>query len=160
MNTRLVAVDPGSSSGAIAIWDSLGMPGEVVCLNMPNSPKGIYNFFKGHLSAGRYDVICEDVGAGRPGNSARSSHTFAVHRGHLDMVFIALGIPVTWVRPQKWMKELLGKEYPKGSANLKARKDYIYLTEQMQWPKAKFTKRQADALAILDWALRKQEEHT
>lgn len=158
-NGCVVAVDPGSSSGAIAIctWECAA---EIVveCYNMPEGAEAILEFFtivkKTHSNA---VVVCENVGTSRPGNSAQSSSTFAKHRGHLEMAFIALNFKPEWVQPQKWMKELLGSDYPKGPALKALRKEHIYRMVKEQHPDVKVTKRQADALAILTWRLVRKE---
>lgn len=151
----VVAIDPGSSSGAYVYYTKLA--DDVVTLaacNMPETPLDILTALHS-LKAPNVDIIavCEDVGMTRPGNSAKSAFTFAVHRGHLEMALLAAGIPVTWVRPQKWMTDLFGHNYPSGSENLAKRKTYIYEKMQEKWPRIPFTKRQADAMGILTWAL-------
>jgi hypothetical protein len=163
LSRRIIAVDPGSSSGAIAIkYVPDGFSGYVETANMPDSPLGILKYFM-DASTKLNDkpevvVVCEDVGSSMPGNAARAAATFARHRGHLEMIFISLGLPVVWVRPAKWMKELLGEKYPKGIENKLLRKTYIYETMLKTYPSLKVTKRRADALAILTWYLTAQRK--
>ena len=150
----IVAIDPGSSSGAIAVFagNSLSVH------NMPDTMAGIYKFFAQLFHTGAaVRVIMEDVGATRPGNRAKSARTFAVHQGHLEMACYACGLPVTKVLPQKWMKDLFGSTLPHGEENMAARKTKIYDAVQRWYPGVQVTKRQADALAILHWALREKK---
>lgn len=160
---RIIAIDPGSSSGAISWWISQdGESTDGVC-NMPEGPEKMYAWFKnmcrpdGDTGLIVTRIICEDVGASRPGNAAKAAHTFSVHRGHLEMIFVALGLPCRWVRPQAWMKQLFAPEgYPTGNDNKALRKQFIYDKMVKRWPGWKFTKRQADAVALLTWALERR----
>lgn len=148
---RVLAVDPGSSSGAIAShWSD----GTKTFANMPETFVDIWRFFSDRehpiLAA-----VMEDVGASRPGNSAKSAHTFAEHCGAVRMALLAAGIPLTRVRPQKWMADLFQGNHPKGSTSkeVKARKDWIYMKMQEKYPGTGFTKRQSDSVALLAWGL-------
>lgn len=151
MSRIIAAVDPGSSSGAIAIKEQ----SSVWVSNMPDNPNDMLDFFRSMVSSGLTGIVCEDVGSSMPGNAAHAATTFAKHRGHLEMIFIVLGLEVTWVRPAKWMKELLGENYPKGKENKSLRKTYIYETMLKEYPDVRITKRSADALAILTWYIKK-----
>lgn len=147
----IIAIDPGSSSGAIAAYAT--DKESAMISNMPETPLEIYRHLK-MLAAGGCECLIEDVGTTRPGNSAQSAHTFAVHQGHLEMACVALGIHFKKVRPQKWMATLFGKDYPSGQENYKQRKQYIHDKMCKLYPTWKFTKRQADAVAILTFALK------
>lgn len=152
-----IGIDPGSSSGALAIHDTAVFG--VSCIHMPDDPAGIYGCLSAYQHKYGVDhthIVCEDVGTSMPGNAARAASTFAKHRGHLEMAFVVLGAPVTWVRPAKWMKELLG-DYPKGMDNKALRKEWIYEKMQKEYPDLKVLKRHSDALAILTWYLKKGE---
>lgn len=148
---RVIAVDPGSSSGAIAShWSD----GAKTVTNMPETFVDIWRM----VSDREHPIVAavmEDVGASRPGNSAKSAHTFAEHCGAVRMALLAAQIPLTRVRPQKWMADLFQGLHPKGStsAEVKARKDWIYLKMQEKYPGLEFTKRQGDSVALLAWGL-------
>lgn len=121
--------------------------------NMPETMTDLWRFLKEGKFTG---VILEKVGSSRPGNAAKSAHTFAEHCGALKMGCVAAGIPLLAEPvPQKWMRELFSDNYPKGSesAQVKARKDFIYNEMQRRLPLSLFTKRQADAMAIMMWWL-------
>lgn len=161
-STCIIAVDPGSSSGAIAVKLNVVNNGatvidRVLVENMPDTPMDLYRRLREIQSLGdadftRVTAVVENVGGSRPGNSARSSHTFAVHQGHLEMAFLALGIPVVKPLPRKWMVELFGPSVPTGPEHKAERKQFIYDRTQRLLPAVKFTKRQADAVGLLLWA--------
>lgn len=163
MKRTLVAVDPGSVSGAWA-WGGLLNSNNVVAWNMPQTLQAIYNFLRtGFGTSPLTRVIMEDVGGSMPGNAAKAARTFAAHVGALEMAFVALGYTVTRVRPQIWMGELL-PEHPKaerGSTDKekqeakKLRKQYIYDQMRERFPGSCFTKSQADAVALYAWGLMK-----
>jgi hypothetical protein len=166
----IIAIDPGGSSGAIACLDLMyAYTNSATVQNMPETPELLHDYMETIvlLRGQEVQVVCENVGKSQPGNSARSASSFAVHRGHLEMLFVALKLPVIWVVPQKWMRELYAETYPKAGkqeqfelaaeykkrqdAAKKDRKEFIYQSMKTRWPRVEFTKRQADALAILAW---------
>ena len=147
-----VAIDPGSSSGALAWLDDGGLR---TC-NMPSTFKDIWDAFHDPARASARFYI-EDVGGSRPGNAAKSARTFAEHCGALKMAAVASGHSHELVAPRRWLTGLFGDAYPKGPtpADVKARKHFIYERMQREYPTATFTLRQADAVAILHWAVTK-----
>lgn len=176
MSDLIIAVDPGSSSGAIAYIPY----GELAVESMPKTPEHIFALFnkiKGYHGRPML-VYMENVGGSMPGNSAKSSRTFAEHVGHLKMACIALKIPMKKVVPQRWMRDLFGdalpsnpkrkefvpvnemdadKEFRKACDKTKRmRKAFIYEAMKSRYPDAKFTLEQADAVAILTWALKEE----
>jgi len=153
LETAFVAIDPGSSSGAIAVWYPECAPALDV-ENMPSTYLDILTFLRTISERGNVYAIMENVGGTRPGNAAKSARTFAEHCGALKMALLAAGISHELVMPRKWLTGLFGESYPKGGAapEVKARKHYIYAKMQCLYPQVKFTLRQADAVAILHWA--------
>lgn len=161
---NIIAIDPGSSSGAVA-WH-LGSGIEV--RNMPESGPEILRMFQDFDRLGMVgvEVVMEDVGGSMPGNSARSARTFAVHQGYLEMAAWACGFKLRKVGPRRWMEDVFGKgvlpKAPKGSTKQEkaaykaARKQAIYDGMVKRHVGLEFTKRQADALAILTWAMGEQ----
>lgn len=152
---QLIAVDPGSASGAMA--SRLTEGGPVKVYNMPKDLEGIIAWFRAFKEEGHWDlhVVMENVGGTMPGNAARAARTFATHIGHLEAIAMVFGWKVTKVAPQTWMKFVarkLGIELPKGLGNKKLRKAAIYEGVQKLYPDVKITKRQADALGIFCWA--------
>lgn len=148
----MIAIDPGSSSGALAVKTRYKT--DVDVFNMPDDPKGILVFFQRWIPY-RHSVVMEDVGHGFPGNSAKSMFTFAKHRGHLDMALLACGMVPTLVLPSKWMHDLYGDALPRGRKkdDTAARKNYIYDDMVDRYPLVTVTKRNADALALMTWGL-------
>lgn len=152
-----LAIDPGSSSGAIAVYNP-EHDTPVRAYNMPTTLKDIYRLLESFATPKPY-VYIEDVGGTRPGNSAKSARTFAEHCGALKMALVALEFSHQMVLPRKWLTGLFGESYPKGSTSgeVKLRKHFVYERMQRVWPAASFTLRQADAVAILRWAISAME---
>jgi hypothetical protein len=150
-----IAIDPGSSSGAIAVHDEF--LGTIVMSNMPDNLEGIVNLMRHYLNVNTsVRVVIENVGGSMPGNAARSARTFATHVGHLEGIFATMGQKIEKVTPQKWMHYLAdqtGLILPTGMENKPARKEAIYQQLKRTYDDVKFTKRQADALGILYWAV-------
>jgi len=142
---RRIAIDPGLSGG-IAIWDG---PKGVAAVNMPDTPADILHFLMDLTRDGQVTCLMENVGGTRPGNSAKSARTFAIHQGHLEMALLAAEIPVRKVTPSKWMNHLL----PSLPADKTARKNAIKAKVQERFPGIKVTLATADALGILCYEL-------
>lgn len=159
----LLAVDPGSSSGALAWLTIEGGATKVTVHNMPDSYAGIWNLLQGLAATHDITTVMEDVGGSMPGNAAKAARTFAAHVGALEMAFVALGREdqVVKVRPQKWMPELFGDKYPKAEKGADAeekrrvkqeRKHFIHdEVLKLLGDLGTCTLRQADAVALLFW---------
>ena len=149
-NQMIIAVDPGSSSGAIATYAHQ----KIAVYNMPSTPTDLFDFLDAIASNSNELIqgVAENVGGAMPGNAAKSARTFAIHQGHLEMALIATGISTIKVTPRKWM-DAVAKGRPLGVEKKTARKNYIYDQMQRRWPGVKFTKKQADAVGILTWYL-------
>ena len=157
-----LAIDPGSSSGALAFMDanlrhwSLNMPTGVEDL-----AEALHNIER---CPDKYRVTVENVGGSMPGNSACSARTFTAHVGHLQMGFAMTKQPVEWIRPQVWMKDLFGDTLPKApkgsdaktkAAAKKARKAHIHSYVKSRFKDNTISLRRADAYAILAWTIKK-----
>jgi hypothetical protein len=152
----IVAIDPGSCSGAICIGEAEPR----VVLNMPETLEEVWatvSTWRGSMAT----VVLEDVGGSRPGNSARSARTFAEHCGALKMALVAAGFTAAdrlcsgsyyLVSPSRWIPEFCMGRQPRGVKGYAERKNYIYSRVQMRDPRGKVTKRQADAVALWLWA--------
>ena len=132
----ILGIDPGSSSGAICRFDPTGQDPMLV-ENMPDTMLDMYRRIDGHVCTalcGREPLllVLEDVGGSRPGNSAKSSRTFAEHCGALRLTMDlmrskdTLRVHTVRVLPRKWMYDLFGSAYPSGNSNKDKRKQYIY----------------------------------
>ena len=148
----LVAIDPGAS-GAIAVRDSQG---RVFVDAMPDTLWDIYetiNLYRvGLPSRDLVSVVIEDAGYHVQGNNASASCKFARHCGHLEMALTAARFSWEAILPQKWMKSFgtLPKEK-------KDRKNAIKEKMQRLYPQIKVTLANADALALLTWAITRNE---
>lgn len=154
MSKVRIAIDPGLSGG-IAYRDP---GGGYHCDKMPQTIQDLFNYF--HELASEYDAVVtmEKVGKHRLGNSAQSSATFAKHVGHLEMALIACHLPTYEVTATGWMKEVVPGR-PKGvePQQVRARKNYIKDQMQRRHPNLKVTLATADALGILEYAIKHPE---
>lgn len=165
MGKIVIAVDPGNA-GAFAWRDGSGTRH---VRNMPDTPRGIIELIReieddvdehGVIRpASDFVVYLEDVGRGIPGQSSSATATFARHNGHLEMAFIAEGIRIEKVLPNRWMSSLgIGKAKDCTSKNewknrLKRKAEDLY-------PQFKVTLKNADALLILDYGIRQEARNS
>ena len=145
---RILAIDPGSSSGALAWHDGIYMT-----RSLASTPLELYRQIIGLRDDHLLDtLIIENVGGSRPGNSAGSGRTFATHLGHLEMAAELLFPRGTIkVAPITWMRGLLGEALPHGDESKADRKNAIHA--HVEGRIGKCTKRCADAAGILLWAM-------
>ena len=158
MSKVLIAIDPGKSGG-IAWRDEEGVHSQ----KMPETIKDLFELldsFTFDNGASRTVVLMEKVGKHRLGNSAQSSATFAKHVGHLEMALVACELPTYEVTATGWMKEVVPGR-PKGveSKQVRDRKNYIKDQMQRRHPHLKVTLATADALGILEYAVKHQAEY-
>ena len=149
----IVTVDPGSCSGALAIYQPETKETDV--LNMPPSKEEIFDAFKTFsdicaLAGVPMHIVCENVGKYRPGNSGPAAVKFGRHCGHLDMAFIAIGHKPTMVAPAVWMR----KDRPTLSKEKSIRKRTIKAEMAAKHPTLRVTLKNADALGILEYTLK------
>lgn len=160
MNKKIIAIDPGSA-GAIA-W--LGSNGKVAVENMPDTPMDILCLLKEIAFEGMAEseyntnAVCylEDVGHGMPNQSSKATASFARHNGHLEMALLALGVKTVKVLPTKWQKTL-GIGNSKGCADKREWKIKLKAKCQELFPDKKVTLANADALLILDYAIKQEK---
>jgi hypothetical protein len=153
----LVAIDPGKSGG-IAWRDSVGNIGTD---KMPETIKELAVYLEEFRCIANPPLfLMEKVGKHRLGNSAQSSATFAKHVGHLEALLIANELRTYEVAATKWMNEIVPGR-PKGveGAQVRARKNYIKDMMQRHHPHLKVTLATADALGILEYLIRFQEQY-
>ena len=151
----LIAIDPGLSGG-IAYRDAEGV---VRTMKMPQTIQELYEGLNGLWTPSAV-VLMEKVGKHRLGNSAQSSATFAKHVGHLEMALVATRLPTHEVTAAGWMKEIVPTR-PKGveGAQVRARKNYIKDQMQRRHPTLKVTLATADALGMLEYLKRNQDNY-
>jgi len=154
MSKITMAIDPGLSGG-VAWWDGE----EAYCHKMPQTIKDLYDFLSNFTDRDT-SVMMEKVGKHRLGNSAQSSATFAKHVGHLEMALVACRLPTHEVTATGWMKEIVPGR-PKGveSQQVRARKNYIKDQMQRRYPYLKVTLATADALGIMEYAVRNKDRY-
>ena len=154
MSRVLIVIDPGIN-GAIAVRDEAG---RVFVESMPETMRDIWEYFnfvaygRVLLESERASAFIEDAGYHVRGNNASASCKFARHCGALEMALTAAVIPWEAVRPQKWMKHF--GTLPKDK---KARKNRIKELMQRRYPNIRVTLANADALAILTWAIENKD---
>jgi hypothetical protein len=146
-----VAIDPGLSGGLAYKRD--GQPAQAVA--MPATEGDLVNVLRDIAEeADEVVAIVEEVGGyigkAQPGSSA---FKFGRNFGFILGVLQTLGVRVELVRPQKWQKTLsLGSA--SGCASKTEWKNKLKAVAQRLYPHLKLTLATADALLILDYALR------
>jgi len=146
-----IAIDPGAAGGIAVQRDHQ----PVSATAMPDTEGDIVHFLR--AIAGQADevvAIVEEVGGyigkAQPGSSA---FKFGRNFGFILGVLQTLGVRVELVRPQKWQKALsLGSA--SGCASKTEWKNKLKAVAQRLYPHLKPTLATADALLILDYALR------
>jgi Holliday junction resolvasome RuvABC endonuclease subunit len=140
----MIAIDPGASGG-IAFIDKEGI---VQSLPMPEGMSEQIDSLRHILTLAKSQTcVIENVGFFRPGNSGPAAATFARHVGHLEAACYCIGISVTKVAPQTWMKAI-----GTFSKDKKERKAQIKEAMARMYPHLTVTLKTADALGILTWA--------
>lgn len=96
----IMTVDPGANGGICVRQPS----GRVNCDKIPASLSDKRKLIRGIEDAyPNVEAIIEDVGFHVAGNRAQGSVKLARHVGQIEGILMALDIPVSYVRPQKWM---------------------------------------------------------
>jgi hypothetical protein len=155
--TVLVAIDPGKSGG-IAWRNSVGTYG---IDKMPETIKELAVYLEEFRCVTCPPIfLMEKVGKHRLGNSAQSSATFAKHVGHLEALLIANELRTYEITATSWMKDIVPGR-PKGieSAQVRDRKNYIKDQMQRHHPSLKVTLATADALGILEYLVKHQDQY-
>jgi hypothetical protein len=147
----IIACDPGASGGLA--WQ---LPdGSVQCRKIPETEGDILSFFQG-FKRSDYTVTAwlEEVGGfiGRA-QSGAMMFKFGHGCGYLRGVIMACGFRLELVRPQKWQAPL-GLGGKKSCASDNEWKNKLKGKAQQFFPAQKVTLLTADALLILDFAIR------
>jgi len=150
----IVAIDPGVSGG-IAVWGY----GKTECFPMPETEGDLVDCIKSLKAAASMEggeVVCvlEQVGgfAGKaqPGSAM---FRFGEHFGFLKGVIQTLEIRLELVRPQVWQKGL-GLGTASGCASKTEWKNKLKAEAQRRFPHLAVTLKTADAVLLLDYAMR------
>lgn len=154
MSDLYIGIDPGSSSGCIAII-CVQDTGETWYDTIEFSKKTTKEWYdelsdvKNMEDCYIKSVVLEKV-HGMPDMGVASVSVFMKNVGHIEMALISLGIPFTEVTPQTWMKYYnLKKEKDESKTEWKRR-----LREHLQrlLPAFKVTNDTADAMLIAYYA--------
>jgi Holliday junction resolvasome RuvABC endonuclease subunit len=137
---QYVGVDPGSSSGGIAILDM--ETNEVGLIKLANTEHDIWEWLNQVIKPLSSAVTIEDVHS-MPDQSAQSGFTFGRSYGFLIGIFTALQIPMHFVTPQKWQKAM--------QCRTGGDKNISKSAAQRLWPELKITHAYADALLIAEY---------
>lgn len=150
----ILAIDPGVSGGvAVARF------GKVECWPMPETEGdtlALVREIRAAAMAEGEELVCvlEEVGgfAGKaqPGSAM---FRFGEHFGFIKGVVQALGMRLVLVRPQVWQKGF-GLGTASACASKKEWKNKLKAEAQRRFPQLKVTLKTADALLILEHALR------
>lgn len=143
----IVAIDPGASGGIAA-----GDGDEIQTFPMPEDVPSLRKLLKG-LKPER--VVIEKVGGFIAGSPAPGSamFNFGYNAGTIEGIVCAMGVRYEFVTPQTWQKPLgLGG---RKSCNSPAEwKRKLKTCAKQRFHSIDVTLGNADALLILDWAMR------
>ena len=152
-----IAIDPGASGG-IAVHSQ----GKTYCYPMPETQGDVLETLSEIVKSNEFegspesDIVCtlEQVGGfagtGQPGSAM---FKFGENYGFIKGVVQALGIRLELVRPQTWQRGF-GLGTKAACASKSEWKNKLKAEAQRRFPQLKVTLKTADALLILDWAMR------
>lgn len=156
----IIAIDPGKSGGIASIWlNPVHKKDEIAVGAMPETVKDIANKLDEHNGGGAVaylEHIQGFAGEGRPG-----LHMFGLGEnfGILQGILTAWKIRVVLVRPQKWQKFYsLGTRSACKSDN--EWKNKLKAEAQRRFPNLNVTLATADALLLLDYAIRQERNQS
>jgi crossover junction endodeoxyribonuclease RuvC len=150
----IIAIDPGKSGG-IAVANRLS----TYCEPMPETQGDLIDLLRNirtneELEGDEILCVLEQVG-GFTGKKQPGSRMFSFGEGYgfIKGVIQALEIPLVMVRPQAWQK-VFGLGTAGACASKTEWKNKLKAEAQRRYPQLKVTLKTADALLILDWAMR------
>ena len=146
-----IAIDPGKSGGIAYSLDD----GESHSLPMPQTPGDILETLRTIKAISGPCVECyleECIKYAGKEQSGSSAIVYGRNYGFLEGVIQTLGIKLYLVRPQEWQKVLkLGR---RNGATTTVWKNKLKAHAQRLFPTEKVTLKTADALLILEYALK------
>lgn len=149
----VLAIDPGSVSGAYAFTDAIGntFVGDLMTVGDGVNARAFYEFL---LDLKPDYAIVESVSS-RPGQSAPAMWKFAKSVGIIHACCACAGVSMQLVTPQKWK----GFHHLAGKATDKDVKEKTRALATRLYPKVKGLERakdhnRADALLLLDYVLK------
>ena len=146
-----IAIDPGKSGGIAYVLED----GEIHSLSMPQTPGDILETLRTikAFSGPRIECYLESCVkyAGKE-QSGSAAIVYGRNYGFIEGVIQTLGIKLNLVRPQEWQKVLkLGR---RNGATTTEWKNKLKAHAQRLFPAEKVTLKTADALLILEYALK------
>ena len=150
----IMAIDPGKNGG---IAYRLGS-GEIHSLPMPPTPGDVMDMIRTvkviDSTTGMVCYMEECIKYAGNNQSGSSAIVYGRNYGFIEGVIQTLGIKLHGVRPQQWLKELeVGR---KGNLTNTEWKNKLKALSQRLFPTEKITLKTADALLILEYAIRKE----
>jgi Holliday junction resolvasome RuvABC endonuclease subunit len=153
----IIGIDPGAS-GAMVVFDERDRIQVFPWTDKADFCEELANIVHACEADGipAYAAV-EQVGGFIKGNPSTGSSmfNFGNNAGFIEGVLMAYGIPMEFVRPQRWQKEMHCNSAEKGAAHKRELKEQA----QRLFPKVKVTLKNADALLIAEWLRRKKREH-
>jgi len=149
----VIGIDPGEKGGIAVVGGRLGV--SPYLKKMPETFPDIYGMLADIYSNCPDGAVCflEDVGKGIPGQSSKSTATFARHNGHLEMALFALGIPTVKVTPAKWQKMYSNQVGTSKGLKTTEWKNKLKGLAQQLYPGNNITLYTSDALLIAHYGL-------
>lgn len=149
MNKSFIGIDPGSSSGCIAIITPLRDGVVMATIEFAKyTTKEWFDELKDFSGEYHCVAVLEKV-HGMPGMNVSAVSSFMKNVGHIEMALIALNIPFKEVTPQAWMKHYnLKRDKDESKPDWKRR-----LREHLQriMPDFKVTNNNADAMLLANY---------
>ena len=148
----IISIDVGIN-GAMAIKNKHG----IGVVSMPKVESDIVQLLDNmhntaYCNADSIEACYMEQVHSMPGQGVSSTFTFGKNYGLLRGIIQTLNIPLIDVSPQKWQKAIGVPKLEKDE-----RKDWIYQFVRQTYPNVKCNKKQADALAILHYAISKKD---
>ena len=151
---KIIAIDPGASGGIAAQSARI-----TEAYAMPQTPGDIVSLLMSFSASGYRTIYLEKVGGYVGGKGAPGSAMFNFGHGVgvIEGSAMALGFRIIEVTPQKWQKHFsLGKASE--CASKTEWKNKLKAEAQRRFPACDVTLKTADALLILDYAVKQEVE--
>lgn len=160
----IIGIDPGGKGGLAAYYAPLSNNGyRLINLEWDSSVvfkefQNLINDYKGSLPTVYIENVHAMPGEGKRNVSIQSQFKFGREVGKIDMLMGAFGIEPVYVSSQSWQKIYRLPKFPTYSE----KKQYHRGLAQTIFPELKVTHWSADALLIMNYAIKvessKQEE--
>ncbi len=151
---KIIGIDPGSTSGGIAIF-SIDKKEILETAKIKDlTSKDLYDLFCKYKN--NSVAFLEKVG-GMPGQGGMAMFNFGKNVGHIEMALLANKIPYICELPQMWQKEFhLGIRGKKSKTEWKK---ILRNHAQQLYPNIKITAETADAILLMEYGLRNKNKY-